>query len=65
MLALHVHKGRVDPGNFQPISIVPVAAKILENLVCNQLQFFLERNEQLNHYQGAYHHGKSIEQLLL
>jgi len=54
-----------DPGNFRPISVVPVTAKILEKIVSTQLQSFLERNELLSPYQGTYHHGKSTEQLLL
>jgi len=30
-----VHKGgdKTDPGNFQPISVVPVAAKVSETLI--------------------------------
>ena len=48
-----------------PISVVPIAAKILEKVVSNQLHSFLEGNELLSPYQGAYHHGKSTEQLLL
>ena len=49
-----------DPGNFRPISVVPVTAKILEKIVSTQLQSFLERNELLSPYQGAYRHGKLV-----
>ena len=62
-----VHKGGPcnDPGNFRPISVVPIVAKILEKVVSNQLHSFLERNELLSPYQGAYRRGKSTEQILL
>jgi len=56
-----VHKGAYDPGNFRPISVVSIAAKLLEKIVSNQLYSFLERNELLSPYQGAYHRGKSTE----
>ena len=67
MLPLAVHKGGPcnDPGNFRPISVVPIAAKILEKVVSNQLHSFLEGNELLSPFQGAYRRGKSTEQLLL
>jgi len=34
-----VHEGgpTIDPGNFRPISVVPVLAKILEKIVSTQL----------------------------
>ena len=58
-----VHKGGPcnDPGNFRPISVVSIAAKLLEKIVSNQLYSFLERNELLSPYQGAYRRGKSTE----
>ena len=62
-----VHKGGPcnDQGNFRPISVVSIAAKILEKVVSNQLHYFLEGDELLSPYQGAYHRGKSTKQLLL
>ena len=61
------HKGGPcnDPVNFRPISVVSIAAKHMEKIVSNQLHFFLEGNELLSPYQGAYHRGKSTKQLLL
>ena len=42
-----VHKsGPVDnPGNFRPISVVPMAAKLLEKIVAQQLSSYLESNQ--------------------
>ena len=39
-----VHKGgdAKNPGNFRPISVVPIVAKVLEKLVADQLGLFLE-----------------------
>ena len=62
-----VHKGGPcnDLGNLRPISAVSITTKLLEKVVSNQLYSFLEGNKLLSPCQGAYCHGKSIEQLLL
>ena len=58
-----VHKsGPVDnPSNFRPESVVPVAAKLLEKIVAQQLSSYLESNQLLGPYQCAYRQGKSIQ----
>jgi len=62
-----VHKGGAldDPGNFRPISVVSVLAKVLEKIVSVQLGTFLEQTNALDPHQGAYHMGKSTEDILL
>ena len=62
-----VHKSgsKDSPGNFRPISVVPVAAKMLEKIVAQQLSLYLESHQALSPYQCAYRRGKSTEQLLL
>ena len=62
-----VHKGGScdNPGNFRPISVVPVVAKVFEKIVASQLDTYFEDRQLLSIYQGAYRHGKSTEQLLL
>ena len=45
--------------------MVPVAAKLLENIVAQHLSSYLESNQSLSPYQCAYRQGKSTEQLLL
>ena len=62
-----VYKGgdTENPGNFRPISVVPVVAKVLEKMVAHQLGLFLESHHLLNDLQGAYRHGRSAEHILL
>ena len=57
-----VHKGGSvdDPSNYQPISVVSVAAKVLEKLIATQLQTYLEKHKLLHPHQGAYRHGRSV-----
>ena len=59
-----VHKG--DPGNFRPILVVPVLAKILERMVVSsQLSNYFEQHSLLPPHQSAYRCGKSTENILL
>ena len=62
-----VFKGRApnDPSNYRPIAVVPVVAKILEKIVATQLGTYLEQNDLLHPHQGAYHCGRSTEDILL
>jgi len=62
-----VHMGGVkdDPGNFCPISIVPIVTKSLEKLIANQLSSYLESHGLLYDHQGAYRNCRSSEQILL
>ena len=58
-----VYKGGSSsaPGNYHPILVVPVVAKILEKVVAS----YFEGSQCLSPFQGAYRRGKSAEQLLL
>ena len=62
-----VHKGGASdiPGNYRPISVVPVVAKVLERMVAQQLHIYFEDCHGLTPFQCAYQKGKSTEQLLL
>ena len=62
-----IYKGgdKDDPGNFRPISVVPVVAKILEKLIASRLGMYLESHNFLREHQSVYRHGKLSEQLLL
>lgn len=42
MTPVHKGGGTSDPGNFCPISVVPIMAKTLEKLIANQLCGYLE-----------------------
>ena len=59
-----MHKGGLtdDPGNYRPISVVPVVAKVFEKMIANA---FLDYHGLLHDLQGAYRHGRSADQILM
>ena len=62
-----IHKGGPtdDPGNYRPISVVPVVAKVFEKMIATQLNAFLEHHGLLHDLQGAYRHGRPADQILM
>ena len=61
-----VHKGgaKDNPGNFRPISVVPVVAKVLEKIVAAQLSAHLEEHKLLNSHQCAYRRKSQLNNCL-
>ena len=54
-----------DPGNFRPISVVPIIPKVLEKLISDQLLDYFETHHLLHDHQGAYHCERLSDQILL
>ena len=54
-----------NPGNYRPIAILSPFAKILERLVYNQLESFLNKYKILSDFQFGFRKGRSTEQAIL
>ena len=54
-----------DPGNYRPISVIPVVAKIFERLVHNQLYGYLLEHNILSNCQSGFRTRHSTETALL
>ena len=53
-----------QPCNYRGISLLPVASKVLEKVVEEQLVSFLEEHKGLSDHQFGFRHGRSAEDLL-
>ena len=61
-------KSNLDPNilnNYRPVSNLPFLSKILEKLVFNQLNYFLNKNNILEKYQSGFRMNHSTETALL
>ena len=45
---------RNDPSNYQPISIIPVVAKVFEQIIGDQSYHYLNENHLLNGHQSSF-----------
>ena len=54
-----------DPGNYRPISTLSPFSKVLERLIYNQLNSFLDKHEIMYKYQFGFRKGYSTEQAIL
>ena len=52
---------REQPGNYRPISVLPVLSKIFEKLVNNRLIEYLEKNDILYKHQYGFREGRSTK----
>ena len=53
------------PGNYRPISILPIISQLFEKLVNNRIVNFLERNEILYNHQYGFRHGYNTKLSLI
>ena len=56
---------RLDPGNYRPVSILPVLSKVLEKAVNGQFRDFLETNKVLFEFQSGFRSGYSTDTCLI
>ena len=54
-----------DSGNYRPLSILSPFTKVLERIIYNQLQSFLDKYNILCEYQFGFRKGHSTEQAIL
>jgi ribonuclease HI len=63
-VVLPIHKPDKDPTNpssYRPISLTNTIGKLMERLVTNRLNWFLEKNLLLNNNQSGFRHGRSTQ----
>ena len=56
---LYKKEAKTKPKNYQPISLLPLLSKIIERIIHNQTQEFLDKNNILYKYQSGFqkHHS--------
>ena len=65
MKPLFKKSSRLDPGNYRPVSILPVLSKVLEKAVNQQLREFLESNGIMFEFQSGFRSGYSTDTCLI
>ena len=63
-IIIPIHKPDKDPTNpssYRPISLTSTIGKLMERLVTNRLNWFLEKNKLLNNNQSGFRNGRSTQ----
>ena len=55
---------RTDPKNYRPISLLPIVSKVIEKVVHQQLQEYLDNNEILYKFQSGFRSNHSTDTCL-
>ena len=61
IVPLYKTKSRTDPGNYRPISLLPMISKVLEKIMYKRTYTFLTENNQIYHSQYGFRAGHSCE----
>lgn len=65
VVAIYKKKGKQDPKNYRPVSLLSTVGKILESLITTKLTAFLDAHHLLNSKQFGFRQGRSAADLLL
>ena len=57
--------GKLERGNYRPISLLSIPSKIYESLFCEELDSHFRNSNIINHHQWGFTKGKSTELLML
>ena len=65
VVPLHQQGSKTEVGNYRPVSVLGVVSKILEQVVCNQPEGYLESNHLLDDYQLGFCSSFSTDTCLI
>ena len=64
LVPIYKKGSKTDPKNYRPISLLPLISKIIEKVIHNQTQSFLDENNILYDYQSGFRKKYSTESCL-
>ena len=55
----------LECGNYRPVSLLSIPGKLLESIICKQIDYHLNDNNLISNGQWGFRKGRSTEQLML
>lgn len=65
VVPLHKKKSKTEVGNYRPVSVLTVVSKVLERVIYNQVQDYLQQKELLYDYQSGFRPSFSTDTCLI
>ena len=65
IMPIYKDGSKTECGNYRPISVISIVAKVFEKLVCNQLRSFMKENKIIIDEQSVFRQHHSTKALLL
>ena len=47
IVPIHKKKAKTEPGNYRPVSVLSIMSKVMERVICEQLNDFIEKHDYL------------------
>ena len=65
VIPIYKNDSKLEPGNYRPISLLPIFGKVFEKLMFSRIYSFIEKNNIIAKIQFGFQPGKSTEHALL
>ena len=65
IVPIHKSGDKTEPGNYRPVSLTPIIAKIFETIMKNFIESHVERHQILSEYQHGFRKGHSTSSNLI
>ena len=49
-----IEKAKTEPGNYRPVSVLSIMSKVMERVICEQLNDFIEKHDYLYELQSGF-----------
>ena len=61
IVPIYKKNAKTDPGNYQPVSVLNILSKVLERVICEQLNDFIEKHDYLYELQSGFRSSYSTD----
>ena len=54
MVLIYKKKAKTEPGNYRPVLVLSIKSKVMERVICEQLNDFIEKHDDLYELQSGF-----------
>ena len=65
MVGIYKKKAKTEPGNYRPLSVLSIMSKVMERVICEQLNDFIEKHDYLYELQSGFRSSYSTDSCLI